>query len=100
MTFYLDNVLNAGRIADTQRFAEATPDMTEAILVFLPLALLAVHYDLTNGLALWGAITFFLARVLYIPAYITAVSLTRSVVWTIGHIGLGMMAFAVIAAAY
>lgn len=32
MTFYLDNVLDAGRISETEKFAEATGDMTEAIL--------------------------------------------------------------------
>lgn len=32
MTFYLDNVLDAGRISETDKFAEATGDMTEAIL--------------------------------------------------------------------
>ncbi len=30
--FYLDHVLEAGRVAETERFAEATPDMVEAIL--------------------------------------------------------------------
>ncbi len=32
MTFLLEQVLDAGRLAATERFAEATPDMTEAIL--------------------------------------------------------------------
>lgn len=32
MTFYLDKVLDAGRISGTEKFAEATADMTEAIL--------------------------------------------------------------------
>lgn len=32
MTFYLDNVLDAGRISETEKFAEASGDMTEAIL--------------------------------------------------------------------
>ncbi len=32
MTFLLEQVLDAGRLAATERFAEATPDMTDAIL--------------------------------------------------------------------
>ena len=32
MTFYLDNVLDAGRISASERFADATGDMIEAIL--------------------------------------------------------------------
>ncbi len=32
MNFYLDEVLDAGRLGETELFAEATPDMTSAIL--------------------------------------------------------------------
>jgi len=32
MAFYLDNVLDAGRLSSTERFSEATSEMTEAIL--------------------------------------------------------------------
>ncbi len=83
---------NAGR---AQR---ALGNMNEALFVFIPLALLAVHFGLDNGLAWWGALVFLLARIAYIPAYITAIGLTRSIVWTIGHIGLGMMVVAVLSA--
>jgi len=83
---------NAGRAK------RALANMNEAMLVFLPLALLAVHFGLNDGLAWRGALVFLLARVAYVPAYITAIGLTRSIVWTIGHIGLGMMAVAVFSA--
>ena len=81
--------INAGRAK------RALANMNEAILVFLPLALLAVHFGLNGGLAWGGALVFLLARAAYIPAYITAIGLTRSAVWTIGHVGLAMMAVAV-----
>lgn len=90
----LDLTVNAGRAK------RALDNMVEAILVFLPLALLAVHFDLNDGLAYWGALAFLIARIAYIPAYITAIGLTRSIVWTVGHIGLGMLGWAVIQAAY
>ncbi len=82
---------NAGRAL------RALHNMNEAMFVFLPLSLLAVHFGLDSGLALWGAVVFLLARIAYVPAYITAIGLTRSIVWTVGHIGLGMMAWAVVA---
>jgi len=81
--------INAGRAK------RAVANMNEAMVVFLPLALLAVHFGLNSGLAWAGALVFLLARVAYIPAYITAIGLTRSIVWTIGHVGLAMMAVAV-----
>ncbi len=82
--------VNAGRAK------RALGNMTEALVVFIPLSLLAVHFGLNSGLAWWGALLFLLARIAYVPAYITAIGLTRSVVWTIGHIGLGMMAAAIL----
>lgn len=85
--------VNAGRAK------RALGNMNEAMVVFLPLALLAVHLGLNSGLAWWGGLVFLLARVAYVPAYITAIGLTRSLVWTIGHIGLGMMVAAVLMAA-
>lgn len=77
------------------RAKRAVANMAEALLVFLPLALLAVHFGLNDGLAWAGALVFLLARAAYVPAYITAIGLTRSIVWTLGHVGLGMMAVAV-----
>lgn len=81
--------VNAGRAK------RALGNMNEAMMGFIPLSLLAVHFGLNSGLAFWGALVFLLARVAYVPAYITAIGLTRSIVWTLGHIGLGMMAVAV-----
>ncbi|MBL1435001.1 MAG: MAPEG family protein [Rhodobacteraceae bacterium] len=81
--------VNAGRAK------RALANMNEAMMVFLPLALLAVHFGLNDGLAWAGALVFLLARAAYVPAYITAIGLTRSTVWTLGHVGLGMMAVAV-----
>ncbi len=81
--------VNAGRAK------RALANMNEAMLVFLPLAILSVHFSLNDGLAWAGALVFLLARIAYVPAYITAIGLTRSVVWTVGHVGLGMMAVAV-----
>ena len=80
------------------RAKRAMGNMVEATVVFLPLALLAVHYSLNDGLAYWGAVIFLLARIAYVPAYISALGLARSVVWTVGHIGLVMMGWAVLMA--
>jgi len=84
--------INAGRAK------RALENMNEAMVVFLPLSLLAVHFGLNSGLAWWGAALFLTARIAYIPAYITAIGLTRSVVWTLGHVGLVMMAVAILSA--
>jgi len=84
--------INAGRAK------RALANMNEAMALFIPLSLLAEHFGLNSGLAWWGALLFLVARIAYIPAYITAIGLTRSVVWTLGHVGLGMMAVAILSA--
>ncbi len=81
--------VNAGRAK------RAIGNMNEAMIVFLPLALLCVHFGLNEGLAWAGAALFLAARIAYVPAYITAIGLTRSAVWALGHVGLAMMAAAV-----
>jgi len=88
----LPPTVNAGRAK------RALENMNEAMVVFIPLSLLAVHFGLNSGLAWWGAALFLAARIAYIPAYITAIGLTRSIVWTLGHVGLGMMAVAILSA--
>ena len=80
------------------RAKRALENMNEAMMIFIPLSLLAISFNLNSGTAWWGALVFLLARVAYIPAYLTAFGLTRSVVWTIGHAGLGMMAVAILQA--
>ncbi len=86
----LPPTVNAGRAK------RALENMNEAMLVFIPLSLLAVHFGLNDGLAWAGAALFLAARIAYIPAYITAIGLTRSIVWTLGHVGLAMMAVAIL----
>ncbi len=83
--------VNAGRAK------RALDNMNEAMVVFTPLALLAVHFGLNDGLAWWGAALFLVARTAYIPAYIIAIGLTRTIIWTLGHVGLAMMAVAIFA---
>ncbi len=86
----LPPTVNAGRAK------RALENMNEAMMVFIPLSLLAVHLGLNSGLAWAGATLFLAARIAYIPAYITAIGLTRSIVWTLGHVGLAMMAVAIL----
>ncbi len=78
------------------RMERALHNMFEALVVFLPLALLAVVTQ-TGGWATTGAAVFCLARVAYVPAYGSGIAPLRSLVWTIGHIGLGLMVYGLLA---
>jgi uncharacterized MAPEG superfamily protein len=76
------------------RAARAQQNMAEALPVFLGLALLLEVQGDTSALAWQGAAVFLAARVLYVPAYLTGIFGVRTVVWSVGWVGLGMMAAA------
>lgn len=79
------------------RCNRAQSNMMEALLVFIPVALLLVFKGADSGLALTGAMVFFWARLVYLPAYISGIPGLRSLTWTIGHTGLGLMVWALLA---
>lgn len=77
------------------RASRALTNMQEALFVFLPLAILA-QIQGADGLAFWGAALWLGARVLYVPAYLTAIPGVRSTVWVISWLGLGALATSVV----
>jgi len=80
------------------RAGRAFQNLSEALPVFLGLALLLELHDAPAGMGRTGAWVFVGARVLYVPAYLSAIPGLRSSVWLAGHAGLAMMAVAVWAA--
>ena len=84
---YADNSVMAQRCGRAQR------NMEEAMFFFMPLALLLIITDKADGIALMGALTFVVARAAYLPAYLVGTPGLRPLVWTIGIVGIAMMAF-------
>ncbi len=80
----------------TARMERAQKNMMEALPIFLPLALLLEMKGITGGLATAGAATFTIARLLYPAGYASPWPLLRSAIWTAGHIGLGIMVWALL----
>lgn len=77
-----------------RRAGRALDNMFEALPVFLTLALLCLIKGHDSELARTGAMTFFLARLAYVPSYMVGIMGLRSAVWGVGWIGLGMMIWA------
>ena len=65
--------------------------MHEALPVFLALALLNLIVGTAGPLAVNGAIVFLVARILYLPAYLSGIVAVRTLLWTVGWVGLVMM---------
>lgn len=75
-----------------RRAERALVNVGEAMILFLPLAVLTV--DAPE--AVTGAAIFVLARAAHVILYLTGVPYLRTVVWGISLVGLGMMAVQVV----
>jgi len=72
------------------RAERAAANSIEALLLFVPLALVA-HLAGRDEAVLLGAQVFFWARIAYVPIYLAGIVVVRSLVWGVGVFGLAMM---------
>lgn len=73
------------------RAERAAANSIEALLLFVPLALVAQLAGSAEQVLL-GATVFLWARIAYLPIYLVGIVYLRSIVWAIGIVGLAMMA--------
>ena len=78
------------------RLDRAKNNMQEALPIFLALALLALVKGGDTSEAAQAASIFLIARVVYVPAYVSGVPMLRSLVWLVGVASLVMMALPLI----
>ncbi len=78
------------------RLNRAKNNMQEALPIFLALALLALIKGGDTSKVAHAASIFLIARVVYVPAYVSGVPILRSFVWLVGVASLAMMALALI----
>jgi uncharacterized MAPEG superfamily protein len=88
-----DNVPEATPLGG--RAERAAANSIEALLLFVPLALVAQIVGSAEE-ALTGATLFFWARVAYLPIYLVGIAYVRSLVWGVGVAGLAMMVIALL----
>ena len=78
------------------RLDRAKNNMLEALPIFLPLALLALVKGGDTSKVTHAASVFLIARVVYVPAYLSGIPMLRSLVWLVGVASLFMMALPLI----
>jgi len=71
------------------RVRRANQNMLEALGMFTPVALLAIHLNVES--ATIGAAIFFWARFAFAPLYLLGVPWLRTLVWFVGVAGILMM---------
>lgn len=78
------------------RLDRAKNNMQEALPIFIALALLALIKGVDTSEETHAALAFLIARVLYVPAYVSGVPMLRSLVWLAGVASLATMALLLI----
>lgn len=72
-------------------------NLKENMPIFLTLGVLALVVENADmAQAVLGAKVFLVARLAYLPLYLMAIPLTRSISYSVGLVGLGVMALALI----
>ena len=71
-----------------ERAKRANQNMIESLVMFIPLILVAVITERTNGMTALGAALFFWGRLAYAPLYWFGVPWLRSAAWFVGILGL------------
>lgn len=80
------------------RADRAARNTMENFVFFVALALTAMATGRQGPAIVLGAQVFFWARVAYLPVYWAGIPYLRTAIWTVGAVGLGMMAAALLAA--
>jgi len=78
------------------RLDRAKNNMLESLPIFLTLALLAEIKGGDTSRVAHAAFGFLIARVAYVPAYVSGIPVLRSAVWLVGVASLFIMAFLLI----
>lgn len=78
------------------RLDRAKNNLLEALPIFIALALLALTKGTDQEAEAQGALVFLVARVVYVPAYVSGIPWLRSLVWLVSMLGLLMMALPMI----
>ena len=78
------------------RLDRAKNNMLEAFPFFLALALLTLVKGGDTSLAADGATIFLVARIAYVPAYLSGIPMLRSLIWLAANAGLVVMALPLI----
>jgi len=74
------------------RLNRAIKNLSEAIIIFAPIALAVQALGLSNDTTALGAQLFLAARLAHAPIYVLGVHWVRTAAWTAGVVGIVMVA--------
>jgi uncharacterized MAPEG superfamily protein len=81
------------------RLDRALRNFSETFPLFAALVFAAYALGRHSALTEYGAVLYFVARLVYLPLYALGVPLVRSLVWNVAALGMALMLVAVLGAA-
>lgn len=83
-----DDIPAAGLTPFHGRTKRAQANMTEGMIMFAPLVLIAVHFNALSPMTALGAALFFYARLAFAPLYYFGVPWLRTLAWFVSIVGI------------
>ena len=80
----------------TGRLQRAEKNLFETLPLFAAAVLIAHVANRDSALTLWGAWTYLVMRIIYLPLYAFGVPMVRSVAWILSVLGLVLILFAIL----
>lgn len=80
----------------TQRAKRANQNMIEALLIHVPLVLIAIVTERTNEMTALGGWLFVIGRASYAPIYWLGLPIIRTVAWLAGIAGSALVLFQIL----
>lgn len=80
----------------TARLQRAQQNLFETLPLFAAAVLIAQVAGRNGELTFWGASLYLAARVIYVPLYAAGIPVVRSLVWSVGLLGLILVLAAVL----
>lgn len=78
------------------RAQRALNNFLETWPIFVILALVANFADAGDPVVFWGAVVWYVSRIVYLPLYLAGVFGWRSLAWNVSAVGLALMFFGVL----
>jgi uncharacterized MAPEG superfamily protein len=70
-------------------------NLKEGAIMYFPLAIMAVVFDISNGWTYHAVFATILSRLIYIPIYLLGVTTLRTIVWSPSFIAIPVMALGI-----
>ncbi len=80
----------------TARLQRAQKNLFETLPLFFAAIIIAHISGTLNNLTFYGAWVYFIARILYVPAYGFGIPYIRSLIWFVSMVGLAMIVLALL----